>query len=216
MNASLSGKRYESLIADLLKIVNTAGSNKHLNDIRIPFMESHIDVEVKQTIKAEFGQKCAIVKEGILTIPDPLFQDCIAHTELFNGHIPPFLQKSGITFPEWDSVAELFRDENYHAPSSVISQFYKRKGNSYIQIRDYGLYHTGEDIAGFGVPEFKCPTFLRVRCKRHGKKCAITGKDIPSSVMTSFWIKTPPLPSPYSLDNPIKFPEQLKSHLTSS
>ena len=215
MNASISGNRYEALVAGVLKIVGTAGSNKHVNDIRIPWKGRHIDIEAKQTVKAEFGQKCAVVKDGVLEIPDPLFQDCIAHTELFGGAIPPFLQKSGFTYSEWSAVEETFRDEQYHAPSTVISDFYRRKGNAYIQIRGLGLYHTGEDVAGWGVPYFKCPTYLRVRCKRHGKKCPLTGKDIPSSVMTSFWVKTPPAPSPYSLDDLTRLPAELQSHLTS-
>jgi hypothetical protein len=215
MNASISGNRYEALVARILQVGKTAGSNKHVNDIRIPWKDSYIDIEIKQTVKAEFGQKCVVVKDGVLEIPDPLFQDCIARTELFGGSIPPFLQKSGLTFPEWEAVAHTFQDEQHHAPSTSISDFYRRKGNSYIQINGLGLYHTGEDIAGWGVPYFKCSTYLRVRCKRHGKKCPLTGKDIPTSVMTSFWVKTAPPPSPFSLDNVLTLPEGLQSHLTS-
>jgi hypothetical protein len=215
MNSSISGNLYETRLAGVLKIAKTAGSNKHVNDLRIPWGVGHIDIEAKQTVKAEFGQKCAVVKDGVLTIPDPLFQDCIAHTELFGGAIPPFLLKGSTTYADWSAVEEQFRDEQYHAPSTVISEFYKRKGNAYIQIRGLGLYHTGEDVAGWGVPYFKCPTYLRVRCKRHGKKCPLTGKDIPTSVMTSFWVKTPPPPSPFSLDSPLTLPAGLQSHLTS-
>lgn len=212
MNSSLSGKTYESIVAGVLRITSaTAGSNKNINDIRLPWKDGFVDIEAKQTIKAEFGQRRAQITDGVLTIPHPLFQDCIAHTELFNGKIPAFLQKTGFTFPEWEKVAADFKDEQYPAPSDVISKYYFEKGNSYIQIRGLGLYHTGIDVCGFGVPYFKCPTFLRIRCKRHGKKCPVTGKDIPTSVMASFWVSKNPVPSPYSLDDHTKLPSILAS-----
>jgi hypothetical protein len=214
MNSSLSGKRYETVIAELLKIVSTAGSNKNINDLRLSWQDRFVDIEAKQTIKAEFGQRRAELIDGVLSIPHPLFQDCIAHAELFEGKIPPFLLKKDMTFPEWDEESSDFSDEQYHAPSDVISKYYLEKGNSYIQINGYGLYHTGEDVCNFGVPYFRCPTYLRIRCKRHGKKCAVTGKDIPTSVMASFWISKPPAKSPFSLDEPAKLPEVLRSHLT--
>lgn len=211
MNASLAGKHYEAFVAGILKLpAITAGSNKNINDIRLPWKDGHVDIEVKRTIGAEFGQRRAHIVDGILTIPHPLFQDCIAHTELFNGKIPPFLLKTGMTFPEWESVAAEFRDEQYSAPSDAISKFYAEKGNAYIQIKGYGLYHTGVDVCGFGVPYFRCQTHLRVRCKRHGRKCPLTGKDIPTSVMTSFWVSKPPERSPFSLDDPSRMPEVLR------
>jgi hypothetical protein len=214
MNASRSGKTYEALVAGILKLTTpTAGSNKNINDIRLPWNDTFVDIEIKQTIRAEYGQRRAEVLDGTLVIPHPLFQDCIAHTELFDGKIPPYLLASGMTFPEWERVAVDFKDEQHLAPADVISKYYKEKGNAYIQIREYGLYHTGEDVCGFGVPYFKCPTFLRIRCKRHGKKCPVTGKDIPTSVMASFWVSKPPEPSMYSLDDVHKLPSILQAKL---
>lgn len=212
MNSSLSGKRYETVIAELLRITSTAGSNKNINDIRLPWKDKIIDIEAKQTIRAEFGQRRAEMMNGVLSVSHPLFQDCIAHADLFENKIPPFLLKKDMTFSDWESVSSDFSDEQYHAPSDVISKYYLEKGNSYIQINGLGLYHTGEDVCNFGVPYFKCPTYLRIRCKRHGKKCAITGKDIPSSVMASFWVSKPPVQSPFSLDDISKLPTELKSH----
>jgi len=214
--SSISGKSYETIVANVLKLgTATAGSNKNINDIRLPWKGGFVDIEVKQTVKAEYGQRRAEVHDGALTIPHPLFQECIAHTELFEGKIPPFLLRSGMTFPEWEKVAADFKDEQYPAPSDIISKYYAEKGNSYIQINGYGLYHTGKDVCGFGVPYFKCPTFLRERCKRHGKKCPITGRDIPTSVMTSFWVSKPPPPSCYSLDDPAKLPPSVAENIAS-
>jgi len=208
MFSSISGKRYETVIANALKLTTTAGSNKHVNDVRFPWKGRMIDVEVKQTKGAEFGQCKAFLVNGVLTVANPLFQECIAHTDLFDGHIPPFLTKK-IVFDDWEKVAHLFQDEHYTAPPNAISKYYLQKGNSYIQIKGLGLYHTGEDVCGFGVPYFVCQTRLRVRCKRHGVKCPVTKKDIPTSVMTSFWVTKPPAPSPYSLDDRARFPTSL-------
>lgn len=208
MQSSLSGKSYELVIANMLRVVTTAGCSKH-NDIRL----GNIDIEVKRTYKAEFGQKKATLQEGVLVVNHPLFQDCIAHTLLWEGRIPPFVTKK-IMYPDWDAVKDMFTDEQYHAPSNVISKYYKEKGNSYIQIKGLGLYHTGEDVCAWGVPYFECPTYLRVRCKRHGVKCPLTKKDIPTSVMASFWVQTPPAPSPYSLDSVSTMPERLRSQMS--
>jgi hypothetical protein len=211
MNSSISGKKYEQIVASVLKLgTATAGSNKNINDIRLPWKDGFVDIEVKQVSKAEYGQRRAEIIDGSLSVTHPLFQDCIAHTELFNGKIPPFMLRSGMTFPEWETIASDFKDEQYHAPSDVISKYYAEKGNSYIQINGFGLYHTGVDVCDFGVPYFRCPTYMRVRCKRHGKKCPLTGNDIPSSVMTSFWISKNPEPSIYSLDDVSKLPMALR------
>ena len=44
---------------------------------------------------------------------------------------------------------------------------YNKKGCSYIQISNKGLYNLGNDICGFNVPEFICEQKLRVRTKIH-------------------------------------------------
>jgi hypothetical protein len=55
-------------------------------------------------------------------------------------------------------------------PNDTISKLYKAKGCHYIQISDYGLYHLGEDICDFGVPEFIVDQQIRIRIKVHSRK----------------------------------------------
>ena len=88
--------------------------------------------------------------------------------------------------------------------NDFVRKNYNDKGNDYIQIRDYGLYHLGEDKCNFGVPEFKPEkTILRIRCKRRsGKGCP------PSSITMSARISGL-IKSPYSLDNKEKLPPAL-------
>jgi hypothetical protein len=40
----------------------------------------------------------------------------------------------------------------------------------YIQISDYGLYHLGNDVCNFNVPEFIIEQQLRIRTKIHSSK----------------------------------------------
>jgi hypothetical protein len=56
--------------------------------------------------------------------------------------------------------------------TSPISNFYKYKGNGYIQWKGKGLFKTSEnDPYGFGVPRFRPTkgTGVRIRSKSHGK-----------------------------------------------
>jgi len=86
-----------------------------------------------------------------------------------------------------------------------ILKNYSEKGNHYIQINGYGLYHLGTDPCKFvGVPKFEPEvTELRIRCKRREK----TGC-IPSSLTISAWVKVLK-PSPFSLDDPKRLPKNL-------
>jgi hypothetical protein len=43
----------------------------------------------------------------------------------------------------------------------TISNLYAKNYIDYIQIRDYGLYHTGRNIANFDVPLFQCEQEIR-------------------------------------------------------
>jgi len=49
----------------------------------------------------------------------------------------------------------LSKDNPYNfTGTSLVTEFYKGKGNSYIQLKGKGLYHLGEDILNLGVPQF--------------------------------------------------------------
>ena len=86
----------------------------------------------------------------------------------------------------------------------LVIKNYNDKGNTYIQINKYGLYHLGDDICGLGVPQFRPKkTILRLRLKRRGSKGCI-----PSSLTLSAWVSGLE-PSPYSLDDKNKLPINL-------
>jgi len=91
---------------------------------------------------------------------------------LFNGKIPPFMQRK-ITHEEWVSIKKNtsdFNDVFIDVADDTIKQLYAAKHCHYIQISSYGLYHLGEDICNFGVPEFLIPQRIRIRTKVHARK----------------------------------------------
>ena len=122
---------------------------------------------------------------------------------------PPFFTRS-ITHQEWNEVKHMYKDMYYSVANDTIAKAYRAKRCQYIQLKGYGLYHTGEDVCGFGVPLFCCEQRVRVRCKRHGKK-DVFNKHIPSSVMISFRPKLSTLlHSPFSLDSVSNAPPMLR------
>jgi hypothetical protein len=99
---------------------------------------------------------------------------------------PPFVTKSSITFHEWNKVKHLYTDTYVPCADDTIARAYHAKGVHYIQLQNFGLYHTSTDVCNLGTPKFLCTQRLRIRMKRHGKRCKETGKHVPSSVMASF------------------------------
>lgn len=115
--------------------------------------------------------------DGKLILPqkDVLHRKILADRIPFNGRIPSFLS-SKITYEEWLEEKEYFHDESYIIKnSSFITEYYSSQGSQYIHFEDKGLFHTGNDVLQWGVPEFKCDIKVRIRCKQHSGK-------IPSSV----------------------------------
>ena len=132
--------------------------------------------------------------------------------KLFNGKIPPFFNKK-ITHSEWLEIKnqnEEFKDYYKSCPNDTIKKLYLEKGCKYIQISKKGLYHLGDDICDFGVPEFLCEQQIRVRIKIHSQKnkngncdlsvtCACQPKNIRKLENSKF-----------SLDDVKKLPNKLK------
>ena len=96
----------------------------------------------------------------------------INNNPLFNNKIPPFLTQN-LTHDEWlkiKSETTDFNDIYINIDNNIIKNLYKEKDCHYIQISKKGLYHLGEDICSFNVPEFDCKQELRIRIKIHARK----------------------------------------------
>lgn len=232
---SINGKAYEILVADVCKQLKSQTCSLPLNtqthdalggcsmkhDMILNFNSAgDTVVEIKGKNVPDWIQ-CSLVpnasgfwcpKASLLpTSVTQMFESVLGNVVVFEGRIPIFSD----TLAHWEEQAPFFQDQYFHVPSNSIAQAYMRRGVHYIQVYGKGLYHTGNDVCAFGVPMFDCRQRLRVRCKRHGKRCVQTGNHIPSSVMASFRPILSSLDvSPFTLDNSAKVPTALVQQST--
>lgn len=185
----------------------------YVNNVKIPieikksktpdWMQLSIKPDVKNVWRS-FG------KNKITENSKNILGNIIDGTKIFNDKIPPFLIKN-MTHENWTIVKSNtndFDDVYIDCMNDTISKLYKEKGCYYIQISDYGLYHTGVDICNFNVPFFQIESQLRIRIKIHKTNigglmtasvmCAAQPKKIKSLVK-----------SKYSLDDFTKLPINL-------
>lgn len=194
---SINGNNYEKDIYNIVKkctlnnkIFNTQieddlGGSSAANDIECNYKkDKDIGIEVKKYNTPDYMQcslsydkkqkKLVPSKKG--KIPKEckkMFEIIFKDINLYNGDIPPFLQKK-ITHEEWKEIkskTDKWNDCYFDIPNDTIKKLYNKKGCNYIQIsNDFGLYHLGNDTCNFNVPEFIVDQQLRVRTKIHTKK----------------------------------------------
>jgi len=193
---SINGKKYELEVYNVVKhcklngnVFNTQqedelGGCSFKNDIECNMKSiGDISIEIKKSKTPDWMQ-CSLKYDNINKkwigssknkIPEAskkIFEDLISKIELFNGNIPPFMEKD-ITHEEWTKIKDEttdFNDTYLDCPSDTIMKLYNKKGCSYIQISEKGLYYLGSDICDFQVPPFICDQRVRVRIKIHERK----------------------------------------------
>lgn len=153
-------------------------------------------IEVKN--KGAFEGGCAkLVKtpHGMSIQDDCIQRHILGDQILYDGEILPwYLGKK--TLEDWKAVEAIFKPE-IKLPTSrdAVADYYRGKGSHYIQLEGKGLYHTGQDILGFGVPKFEATTVLRIRSTKHMKK------GISTDITAALSFERASLPNtPYSLD----------------
>jgi hypothetical protein len=234
-NCSINGKKYE---LDIFNIVNKCEINNNKfneqtenelggcssnNDIICKLNKIIIPIEIKKINTPDWMQ-CSLKYDNINNkwlgslnnkIPEnckKIYENLISNTILFNGKIPPFILNY-ITYDEWIKIKKETNDYNdiyINCSNDIIKKLYNEKGCKYIQISNKGLYHLGNDICNFNVPEFICDQILRIRIKVH------TTKNTKGYCNLSVIVSAKPknikklLNSNYSLDNISKLPINLK------
>ena len=193
---SINGKKYELQVYNIVKNsklnkndFNTQneddlGGCSSKNDIECNMnSERDISIEIKKSKTPDWMQ-CSLKYDNInkkwigstkSKIPEAsknIFENIISTITLFNGNIPPFMQKD-ITHEEWIKIKNETTDYNdiyIDCHNDTIMKLYNEKGCSYIQISEKGLYHLGNDICDFKVSIFIYEQRLRIRTKIHEKK----------------------------------------------
>lgn len=225
---SKNGREYECLVSDVCKKYRSlfndhialndqhphelgGCSNRH--DIVLSALSYRdVGVEVKKqspdwmqmSVRPCVNNNKWVATQRVM-IPEQVQCIFLAYANTMNFQTPPFFGQP-ILQSEWVTVQHMYKDKYLSIPTYTIANAYAAKGVLYIQLKGYGLYHTGADICKFGVPLFECEHIVRMRCKRHGKKDS-EGKHIPSSVMMSFRPRFCTIKkSPFSLDDPARMP----------
>lgn len=231
---SISGKKYELEVYNIVKKCklnnndfniqkeNELGGCSFKNDIECIMNHIKIPIEIKKyktpdwmqcSLKYDYMSKkwMGCLKNKIPEKSKKIFEELVSPIKLFNGKIPPFMLKD-ITHNEWLQIkteTNDFNDTYLECPNNTIKKLYSEKGCFYIQISNKGLYHLGNDICEFNVPEFICEQQLRIRTKIH------TTKNSRGFSKLSVTISCQPknikdLPeSNYSLDNISRLPVNL-------
>jgi hypothetical protein len=232
---SISGKKYELEVYNVVKKCELNGNNFNTqnedelggctakNDIECNMnTERDVSIEIKKSKTPDWMQLLlkyystlqkwiGSSKNKIPEASKRVFEDLISTITLFNGNIPPFMERD-ITHEEWIKTKNEttdFNDIYIDCPPDTIMKLYKEKGCSYIQISGKGLYHLGNDICDFKVPPFICEQRLRVRTKIHERKnkkgfckLSVTIACQPKNINNL-------VNSNYSLDNKMKLPNNL-------
>jgi len=232
---SFNGKKYEMKVYNIVKkcILNNKefntqnedelGKCSSKNDIDCNMnKEKDIPIEIKKSKSPDWMQ-CSLKYDDINKkwigssknkIPDSsksIFEELISKNVLFNNNIPPFMIKD-ITHDEWKKLKNETNDFNdiyIDCPNDTIKKLYSEKGCIYIQISNKGLYHLGNDLCDFKVPEFICEQQLRIRTKIHTR---INNKGFCQlSVIAACQPKNIKelINSKFSLDDKLKLPSNL-------
>jgi len=231
---SVKGNEYEHLIYNVVKHTYINGKQFNIqketdlagcsskNDICCIYKDKEIGIEAKKYRTPDWMQ-CSIKYDKLnlkwytgVTHKIPkrcvdIFNSLINKLNIFNGKVPPFIEHN-LTHSDWMKIKKsttTWNDTYIDIPDMTISNLYKLKGCYYIQISQYGLYHTGIDICGFGVPKFELKQRLRIRTKIHTRKAkdgfcklSVTVSCQPNKISNLD-------KSPYSLDDKTKLPPTL-------
>ena len=206
-NSLRCGKLYETVVKEIMQkimfngvrivvddITAGAGSGK---DIKFKCEERDLSIEIKNggafegggTTLKHNGDKWVITEECYL-------KTLMGEHNPFGGKKPGCLN-GDITSAKWKEEKSQFVDEYIDQLPTAISEYYRLKGDSYIQIKGKGLYHTGEDPLVLGVPLFTVPTRLRTRMTKHMHKKHKVPTDVTAALV--FYRKNL-IKSPYCLE----------------
>jgi len=169
------------------------------SDIRWYTPVGVIGIEVKNAGAFEGGSSKMEYDpvQGRLVFPakSPLHQHCLGDNRIYGGKNLPHYEGRR-------TLDDTFREDiRMPISNTTMCQYYKRKGTHYIAIQGFGIYHTGDDILGLGVPLFECEQTLRIRTSKHKKN------GMPTDVVGDInYDKNSLVKSPYNFDADGKLP----------
>lgn len=231
---SASGKKYELKIHKIISkslfngvpfntqsIDEIGGSTANIDLLCV----SNIGIECKKASTPDWMQYCIKWNSDLAKFAPSsssknpsscteIFTQILNEINLYNGAIPPFMERK-LKYEEWCDIKkedDRWNDLYIDIPNNTIKELYWRKGCQYIQVSDgYGLYHLGNDPCDFNVPEFIVDQQLRIRIKVHTKcdKMGFTKLSIMAACQPKPNALKSMVKSVYSLDSIEKLPPGL-------
>ena len=214
--AASSGKANEREFCDQLRrlryhgeaigVADPAGTNKSAHDTVLTFPGKRpIALELKESKAAEGGGSNLPYRDGRYDLPkNPILREYYpAGFQPWDGRAPSCFK--GDRSPEtWKREKASFPGIYMEVENTAVSRYYRAKGTDYIHIRGKGIYHTGEDPMGWGVPMFTPPCRIRIRAKQHH------GTPVPQDVQVCLNFRSQDLEkSPYDFMDLARLPPGL-------
>jgi hypothetical protein len=166
-NCLANGIKYENeVFIDLLSIfekdgwiIGSPAGAQNVPDITMTRGDEKVPFECKNFGTDEGGQETLKLVNGHFEFRGEV---------LWDGRVPVCLtDKNRDTYlKEKPNFDDIFRPTGER---STVAKYYKNKGSAYISVENKGLYHTGEDLLGLGVPLFEADTEWRIRLKYHSR-----------------------------------------------
>jgi hypothetical protein len=186
-----------------VRVSEPAGANRNAQDHTL-LNCGDLTMESKTAGAFEGGAKTMKFRDGAFQLPNhPLLREMVLSVTtlpLWDGFVPSCM-KGDKSEAAWLAEKDRVKDIRHEVPSSVVAEYYRTKGTQYIQVEGNGLYHTGEDVKGWGVPKFEPSCEIRIRMKQHHGGC------VPQDCQASFNYKRRTLPpSPYDFMNSSRLP----------
>ena len=183
-----------------IRLSDPAGASKKDHDLTM--LNNGLTLEAK-TKGANEGGGCTLrLVNGSFQLPEQSILRSFLPSDLvlWDGKVPSCLTGDRST-ETWTTEKDSFKGVYLPAASSAIADYYKAKGTMYMQIEGRGLYHTGEDVLGWGVPKFEPECRVRIRLKQHHSG------SVPQDCQACFNYKPTTLPpTPYDLMDAARLP----------
>lgn len=176
-----------------VRLSDPAGASKKDHDLTM--LNNGLTFEGKTNGASEGGGCTMRLINGSFQLPEQSVLRSFLPPDLvlWDGKVPSCLTGDR-SVETWNAEKDFFKGVYIPASSSAIADYYKAKGTMYMQIEGRGLYHTGEDVLGWGVPKFEPECRVRIRLKQHGSS------PVPQDCQACFNYKPKTLPpSPYDL-----------------
>jgi hypothetical protein len=185
---------------ETVRLSDPAGANKTAHDITM--LNNGLTLEAKTNGATEGGGCTMRLVDGAFQLPDQsvLRRFLPPDLVLWGGKVPSCLTGDR-SVETWHAEKGSFKGVYIPALPSAIADNYKAKGTMYMQIEGRGLYHTGDDPMGWGVPKFEPECRVRIRLKQHGSS------PVPQDCQACFNYDPKSLPpTPYDLMDMTRLP----------